>query len=479
MTFQKYIGYGLAAAALFAVLPIGPSFDLRNDLAFKAMTIEARPVAKAIYGFGKWQNDPLAANNWLVLDYHHKRYSPNLSKAEKKAAREKMWADLKALRPEKLGAAEYNLALFNYRCSTKSKCFNIGLERFETAARLGDPLAETAALMMKRRKIPKSNKTARLAMEKQAADNGDPWHAYQYARDVYRDDPAAGQAYGLIAAESGLADAQAFMGRYFEREDSVEWLTKAATNPVNRSLMAARELGKHYESTGDHESSQKWYAKAAEPREDFQFALVIRKDGFRWRSLQNSRAADANTSNSSAYSLGLAAYKSGASLDSVLEYMRKAALVGWGDSALITAELTARQAPRHAQKLQAKTIIQAHVNTFDASSLRKNYAALRPLIAAGHIRYVTEIDLYDWDKELSQHSNLSHVAETREMLGSKCSAAFNCFYVAKGISLPPKMNGAKSAVFVIGDNVPPPRAKKSHNKYIFLGTTPRKFSPQG
>lgn len=414
--------------------------------------------AKNIYALGKWQNDPLAVNNWLVLDYRKKRYDSALSPDEKRQNTKAMHAALKELRKSNLPAAEYNLALFNYGCSTKSRCFDIGVERFERAAQLGDPLAANAVLMMQRRKIPKQNKAKRSAFLKQAADNHEPHAAYRYAREIYRDDPEAGQYYGLMAVKSGSADAQAFMGRYFNRSDKEYWLQKAATNPSNRSLMAANDLGKIYEDQGDIENAVKWYEIATQPRGTYQHDLVIREDGLRWRSLQGSRAADANTSNSAAYRLALLRGNNDAHKKEFAENMHKASLVEWNDSDLIEAQLKYREAPRHAKTMQAKNVAAANLKFFEASSYGKLLAPLKPMIAAGHIRYATELDLSDWKSEPDY-----------QRIKSKCKAVRNCFVVNAPITLGGGMNGSHSAVFVIPQNVQAPRAEKSHNKYLFLG----------
>jgi len=475
---KRYLALPLILIVVF-LLPLRLMIDLRNNIAYRAIESDFVSISKLLYKYSKWQKDPLATNNWLVLDYSEKRDDPAYTKEQKRQNSKEMHLKLKALRPSKLAAAEYNLALFNYKCRPNSKCFNIGMRRFQTAANLDDPLAKNTLIMMERRMVPQSNKAKRVSLLKQAADKGEPYAAYRYARHIYRDDPIQGQNYGLIAAQAGMADAQFFLGASFERSDSEYWLQQAASNKTNRNLAAATLLGERYQANGETKKAIKWYKKAIEPRGGFQHQLVIHKDGLRWRSLQFTRAADANSSNKAAYNLALLQGKT-ATADSkeFSENMRQASLVGWVDSELIMAQLAYQDAPFHAKKMQAKNLITANLKYFDNSSYGKLLANLRPMIASGDIRYVTELDLSKWTEEMERGkgADRENVKENHALMKQKCKAAQRCFLVNKAISLSAGMNGSHSAVFVIPKKVKAPSVGKSHNTYVFLGIKPRQVT---
>ena len=303
---QLAIGTTIALFAVAFLLPIKAVQNIRNDMAYDAVVTDKRNVARLIYKVGAWQNDPLAANNFHVLNYRRAIDGKGYSKKRRKKVAELAKKSFEKHMANGFAPAAYNRGMFNYKCSTKSSCYGLAIAHFEQGAKLGDKMSHDAHSFMLAKKL---NKDARYYKIKTIADDGNAWAAYRYARNLRHDNTKLrrlGEPYALMAAEAGFADAQNFLGSYFNRrKDSDAWLEKAANNPVNRSLMASAELAERTKKRGDFVAARGWLELTIKPRADFDYTLVIEPQGLRWRNFQGSRNADANTSQKAAYDLAL------------------------------------------------------------------------------------------------------------------------------------------------------------------------------
>ena len=335
---MKKIIFSIALIIILAgiglCLPLKSITELRNDLAFKAVEARHYSIAKPLYWLGKKQNDPMATNNWIVLDYDEKRNTPDLEKEVYRANARAAEQGFRGLLETGLPAAYYNLALFDIRCSAKPRCYQRATSHFQEAMALGDPLAEAALVLVERNQIPDEDKDALLENLKQAADLKEPWSAYRYANKIEDDDPFGAQDYALIAAEAGIALAQDYLAG-FDRADSEYWYMQAAQAHDNRSLLAAVSLARLWEERGDYKEARKWYKLATEPRGKFRRPIVIREDGLRWKSMQYYRLRNISSSALAAYELGIM-HAEGIggpkSIRKARKYMQMAAETGWSDS---------------------------------------------------------------------------------------------------------------------------------------------------
>ena len=306
---MRFIYWILGVLALFViafVLPIKPVQDLRNDFAYKMVENGRWTEARGIYLIGEWQGDSLAANNFHVLNYRRAIDGKGVNKEKRKDIAAKAKVSFEKQLARGFAPAGYNRAMFNYKCGTKRTCYRMAIGHFQQAANLGDVRSEQAKEFLLAKKFKGDQHFDEI---RKIADRGNPWAAHRFAKSLRFDRPKLkrlGEPYALMAAEAGIADSQQFLGEYFDhRADAQQWLERAATNPVNRSLMAADRLAELAKERGDYAAARKWYKLAATPRADFDYTLIIEPEGLRWRGFQGSRAADANTSQSAAYELAL------------------------------------------------------------------------------------------------------------------------------------------------------------------------------
>ncbi len=457
----KVLGLGLLTlSAIF--LPFSPVQDARNALAYKMVEGGYWTAAKTVYAIGKWQGEPLSTNNYHVLNYRLAIADEDFPKTIKDeiilAARD----DFELLIGQGLPAAAYNRGMFNYRCGSKQRCYKIALSHFDKGIRLGDAMSRDAKDLMLAKPL---NGEAYYDAMRAIADRGNGWAAYKYAHNMrfeLEELKAKGESYAELAAKSGIADAQDFFGSYFEnRHDSNFWLEQAATNPVNRSLTAAQELAYRAEEAGQYQEARKWYAVAAAPRAGFEYELIVREDGLRWRGFPTSRSADVNNSQSAAYELALLYLEGkGGPVDKnkARKYLEQADY--WRDAKQILANLDNSSDG----KVQS---IAVNLEAFDKNRNGDRYKELRPYIADGKIRYVTEFELNQWEDEETEGTEARRPRDVRTGL-SRCQIQLNCFFVSGSIALPAGMAGADSAIFIIGEGGQVKKPASSHNVYINL-----------
>jgi len=269
--------------------------DIRDEKAYEAVKQGKFKQAKWLYLHGKLLGDAKAANNYHVLDYRIVRDNKKTSKKKSLANRKKAFRAFDKLTQKGHIPAAYNAGMFYYKSRVGSSNYRDGLMYLDHAASEGDVRSAHAADMMRAREHKKERKNQAL---RKSADKGNGLAAYRYANNLRFDKGKLKYAekYSLMGAQAGYPDAQEFLASYFPRRgDKKDWLEKAATNKNNRSLMAARDLADLADKERDFETKRKWLSIASTPREPFKYQILIEPEGLRWRGLQNSINADANT----------------------------------------------------------------------------------------------------------------------------------------------------------------------------------------
>lgn len=457
--------------ALMAATFLPQAKDYRAAKSYKYFEQGELKKARLLYFFGKLQGDLTATNNYHVLNYSLTRYNDKASKKKRVSNRKKSFRAFDKLTQKGFVPAAYNAGMFYYRSKAGSPNFADGLKYLDYAAASGDVMSSHAADIMRARRYEKDKKYRAF---RKSADEGNGLAAYLYAKSLRFDKNRLRYAekYALLGAEAGYADAQQFLASYFpRRKDTKDWLERAATNSQNRSLMAASDLADMAKDERDFAAQRRWLELASTPREKFIYRPIAEGKVLRWRGLQSSILADANTSKSAAYDLALMQMDGlGGEIDKAgaiksLEYADD-----WADAAILLAELRSgnMHSTEEAQVQSVKTLRDENLKKFDSQKNLPFHSKLRPLMENKQIRYATRTDL-------KKYANGISMGYSNEKRGYRpwgkvddCSIGFNCFYLDAAIILPEGMSGAHSATFIISPAVILPKQHRSHNKYIFL-----------
>lgn len=459
----------VASAILFIIaicLPLNAVHEFRDDLAYKSTQQGQYYRARILYRINAWQGDGKAINNFHVLNYRMARYEKKSSKAKVRDANLKAKAAFEHLIAEDYAPAAYNYGMFYYRSSKRNRNYNTALAYFDRGAALGDNMSRDAADFMRAKGLKGESYYDAI---RPIAERGNGWAAYRIARSMRRDDyklATEGEAYALMGAQSGIADAQHFLGQRFStREDAPMWLEKAATNPSNRSLMAARDLADLALNYRDESARRKWLELAATPRSKFRYNLVLDPEGLRWRDFQFSRHADANTSQSSAYSLALmqlAGIGGPVKKRSAIKNLNYA--IEWGEAENLL-KLIKSDGIKSAQDLAQKSLQDVSYREVDE---KPDYGLLKAYIERGDLRYATQQDLLKFKTATPMGSSANgRYHEILYNIAANCKN-FPCYYINRPIVLPGKMFGSDAKAFLINPEITLPEQLHSHNTYIFL-----------
>lgn len=447
-------------------LPVEAIHEFRDDLAYKSTQQSKYGRARILYRINAWQGDNKAINNFHVLNYRMVRYNKKSSKADVRTANIEAKAAFERLIAEDFAPAAYNYGMFYYKSSKRNKNYKTGLAYFKRGSELGDNMSRDAADFMRARGLKGESYYNAI---RPMAERGNGWAAYRIARSMRRDNyrlAKEGEDYALIGAQSGIADAQHFLGQKFpSREDAPLWLEKAATNPVNRSLMAASDLADLALNYRDEAARRAWLEIASKPREKFRYTLVLDPEGLRWRGFQFKRHADANTSQSAAYDLALM------QLAGVGGPVKKRAAIknlkyanDWGDARYLL-ELIKSEGLKSAQKWSLNALQETSHRNVDE---RPDYDLLGAYIARGDLRYATQQDLLQFKTATTMSSSgKGRYHKTPYNLITNCKN-FPCYYIKNPIILPGKMFGNKASAFLVNPEIKLPEQLNSHNTYVFL-----------
>jgi len=460
------IGLGLGAVTFLPQIQ-----ELRDDKAYEYVQQGELIKAKWLYLHGKLLGNQKATNNFHVLKYRLIRDDKAVSKQKRITNRKKASLAFDKLAKKGFVPAVYNAGMFHYRRKVGSVDYENGLRYFDYATSLGDEMSSYAADMMRAGAHEKDRKY--LAFRK-SADKGNGWAAYRYAKNLRfdKDKLKYAEKYALMGAQAGYPDAQEFLASYFPRRDDVKvWLEQAATNENNRSLSAARDLADLADKDRDFETKRQWLTVASTPREPFKYQILVEPEGLRWRGLQNSINADANTTQSSAYELALMQLDGiGGPVDKdgaikSLEYADY-----WSDAELLLTKLRSQGAPATSKpRLKAaKVVVDENLKKFDSQKNYPFYSKLRSLVESKHIRYATRTDLKKYANGVSKMYNNEKNGFRDWGDVEDCSIGTTCFYLDAPIILPGDMFGAHSATFIVSPAVILPKQHVSHNKYIFM-----------
>lgn len=456
----------IVLSAITVCLPVQAVHEFRDDLAYKSTQQSQYQRARILYRINAWHGDKKGINNYHVLNYRMVRYKKRSSKDKVRAANIKTKAAFERLVAEDFAPAAYNYGMFYYRSSKRNRNYDKGLAYFEKGAALGDNMSRDAADFMRARGLEGDSFYDAI---RPIAERGNGWAAYLIARSMRRDNyklTTEGEAYALTGAQSGIADAQHFLGQKFaSREDAPMWLEKAATNPVNRSLIAASDLADIALNYRDETSRRGWLELASKPRDKFKYTLVIDPEGLRWRDLQFKRHADANTSQKAAYNLALmqlvgagGPVKKRAAIKN-LKYAND-----WSDASELLS-LIKSEGMTSAQE-QAKKSLED--NSYRNVDVKPDYGLLSAYIERGDLRYATEKDLLKFKTATPMSSSgKGRYHKVPYSLATNCKN-FPCYYVNRPIILPGEMFGSDASAFLINPEINLPEQLNSHNTYIFL-----------
>lgn len=463
--FLWLIFIGLLPIILFC-LPVKALQEFRNDIAYTFVLKKQDQLARPLYRLNAWQGDRLAINNYHVLNYRLVRHSKKQSKPKLKKANEKAKAAFEDLASNGYAPAAYNRGMFYFKKSSKSRNYPQALHYFKQGADLGDSMSQDALDFMRAKQFKKE---AYYEAIRPIADRGNGWAAYRYVKAMRRDRHKLaniGQNYALIAAKSGLADAQQFLGEYFpERHDAAYWLEQAATKPVNPNIRAARSLADLALKYGDEEARRKWLSVATKPREEFRYTMIIEPEGLRWRDFQNSRARDGNNSEAAAYELALmqlaglgGPVKKRAAIKN-LKYAKD-----WADAKSLIARVKSGDLQNIQKKIQTEY---AEIRS-GSESREPDYALLNAYIDRGDLRLASKQDVQKFESAatmMSKGKGGYHQMKFNLVMACK---NFPCYYVERPITLPDGMFGAYASTFLIDPNIDLPQQLHSHNRYVFL-----------
>ena len=131
---RNFIIVIMFAPLLALLLPGGFSAALRNSMAGKLAEAEQLKMAEPLYAIGRFHKEPLATNNWLVLQYYKYRHNhEQMSMAEKKQYRIKARVDWDAVGAAGVAAGYYNAAMICFNCSYKTGGYRYAVARLEKA----------------------------------------------------------------------------------------------------------------------------------------------------------------------------------------------------------------------------------------------------------------------------------------------------------------------------------------------------------
>lgn len=462
------IGFG-CVAALIAATFLPQVQDYRDEKADAHFVQGDLKSAKRFYFYGKLQGNKDAANNYHVINYRMARFDKGMSPKRFNATRRKTFRAFDKLTQEGHVLAAYNAGMFYYRSKAGSSDYNKGLVYFNHAAASGDEMSRHAADFMRARAHTKEKKSREL---RKSADAGNGWAAYRYVEDLRFDKTKLrrAQKYAVMGAEAGYADAQQFLGAHFpHHKDARSWLEKAATNPNDPSLLAAFDLALLADKDKDYAAKRRWLTLGSTPREPFRYRLISEPDGLRWRGLQSSILADANNSKKAAYELalmqleGLGGTVNFAAAKASLEYAED-----WSDAPELLNQVKSGAVKLKGHRRADKDGSNFDLEWYDNRKYYPFHGKLRPYMVSKQIRYATQKDLDKYAQGVStSYSNEKQGFRERGSVDS-CALGSTCFYIEKSIILPPGMNGANSAQFLINPALYLPKQEPSHNKYIFL-----------
>ena len=459
---------GVVLAIIFMLLPIGLGHSVRNSVAYKLLNMGQTGAAQKIYTYNMRFGDPLATNN-----YHALRLNEHISNHEvdqdflASVRNDAKIAFDQVMRQTGQPAATYNAGMMNYRCNRSAGCYRAGLRFLSTAAAAGDQLSRDAHDFMKARG---GGATILRAELKAMADRGNGYAAYKYARELrFDDDRGDYLRYAEIGARAGIADAQTFLAYYHDDPaTALYWHEQAATNPTNRSLSSAVDLGQHAEERGDYKEARRWYNLAMEPRAPFGYQLIIRPNGIRWRGLQTSREAAANSPNWAAYHLAMLQMQGLGGRQDLQAAIRNLELAGddFKDAGIMRRQILAGIDPTDPSRAGEANIV-FELEKFDKDT-RGLHEQLRPLFADGTLRYVTEMEHAKWQtyaESLEQRNPEKFCEITRAL--SLCSLGTSCFHIEKPVRLPEDMFGGHSATFFVDKSVALSEQAKNHNRFLY------------
>ncbi|MEM9571692.1 MAG: hypothetical protein AAF996_09505 [Pseudomonadota bacterium] len=500
------IGLSLLAAA--CVLIASPrSTSSLNDRGDALLRDGDHAGALALYDRAAERGSQRGINNAAVIRFATQRWNPNLSKAHRATALEDARAAFGQLSRNGFAPGSYNYGLLQMHCRRDTPGYELAKERFQLAIEQGDKTARLPlALHMTRfREHPDSRTRQTLLTE--LAREGYASAASALANDVRggrNPDPEAAEHWYTVAAEMGHVDAQLALGMWFQRDDAILWLTKAADQgsvvgmsrlgerydrlaeaaircPVNRAtsetatckevLQAkARDWRIRAVETNDQNLSDK---RSGEGRHNRAInRIVIRPDGLRYRGFSQSSIGNINNAESAAYELALT-YLHGNGVEPDREqalYWAKRAGHLPKSTALVSrlnAALNGEPKAGSADEMIKQT--KKRMKT----RLQDLHAPLLPLIENGSIQILTAADIAIWESSNDINIDRDEVAKARNRVRG------GVYLVTRTIQLPKDMFGAHSAEFALGGpNVTIMSSERSHNRYYRIYKTSRVREPE-
>lgn len=446
--------------------PVETVHEFRDELAYKSTQESQYRRARILYRINAWHGDIKAINNYHVLNYRMVRYKKNPSKDKLRSANIKAKAAFESLIAKGYAPAAYNYGMFYYRSSKRNSNYDKGLAYFKKGAALGDEMSRDAIDFMRARGLKGGSYHDAI---RPIAQRGNGWAAYLIAKSMRRDKyklATQGEDFVLMGAQSGIADAQQFLGQNFSsREDAPSWLQKAATHTQNRSLKAASDLADLALNYRDETARRNWLEIASKPRDKFKYNLVIEPEGLRWRDFQFKRSADTNTGQKAAYNLALmqltgtgGPVKKRAAIKN-LKYSN-----GWSDAEGLL-RIIKSEGMKSAQDWAKNSLQDISYRNFDE---KPDYGLLNAYIERGDMRYATDQDLLEFKAATAMSSSgKGRYRQTLYNLATNCKN-FPCYYVNSPIILPDNMFGRNASAFLINPEINLPEQLNSHNTYIFL-----------
>lgn len=129
---------------LMAIGPIYPSFVFRNNLGDLALRHGYDELASSFYKSTANQGSMRGQNNVAVIYYLKNRFRPGDGDDIKRAVTRKVQQVFIDLSSRGYAPAQYNNAMFHYRCRTDRDCYRKAVNRLRDAEAEGDPLAPLA-----------------------------------------------------------------------------------------------------------------------------------------------------------------------------------------------------------------------------------------------------------------------------------------------------------------------------------------------
>lgn len=262
---------GVIVIGLIALGPIYPSFVLRNGLGDIVLKQGYSDLANTLYASTANQGSMRGENNVAVIFYVQNRHRPEDSDDVKRAVTQQVQRTFIDLGSRGYTPAQYNNAMFHYRCKTDRACYRKAVNRLRDAEANGDPLAPLAlAMQLAYRDFKHEDYQEHANRLERLAKAGNPIAAYNFAavlgrrpimhdREERKRQREEVKHWQRVAADGGLFEALELVGLDAETEQERAWLREAIKQG---SAIGAKRMGDFEVEEGDLEQAAYWYAQA-------------------------------------------------------------------------------------------------------------------------------------------------------------------------------------------------------------------------